>query len=149
MNPKSEFLAFRYQESQSTTRSRHASAYFDRITGRLDRRFGPEFSRSWLRNYRRNPAAFARNILGSKWWSKQTEIANAVANNRRVAVKSANAVGKTYLAADLVLWFLYTHQPAIVLTSAPTWRQVQETLWQEIRRRWNQANNALPKWATK
>lgn len=85
--------------------------------------------------YRDDPAGFARDILGSRWWDAQTEIADALTKHRRVAVKAANGVGKTYLAADLCLWFLYTHTPSVVLTTAPTWRQVEALLWEEIRRR--------------
>ena len=90
--------------------------------------------------YREDPAGFAREVLGSKWWRAQEEIAKLVAHNRRVAVKAANGVGKTFLAADLLLWFLYCHQPAIALTTAPTLRQVKELLWGEIRRKIRRVN---------
>lgn len=90
--------------------------------------------------YRNDPARFAREVLGSTWWAAQEEIARLLARHRRVAVKAANGVGKTYLAADIVLWFLYCHQPSIVLTTAPTWRQVESLLWQEIARRHRRAN---------
>jgi phage terminase large subunit len=85
--------------------------------------------------YRKRPERFAREVLGSRWWSKQRQAAELLAGNRRVVVKSANGVGKTYLAADLALWFLYSHRPSIVLTTAPTWRQVRYLLWEEIKRR--------------
>src|SRR5690242_8446371 len=70
-----------------------------------------------LTAYQHDPARFAREVLLSTWWSAQEEIATLVAGHRRVAVKAANGVGKTYLAADLALWFLYCHQPSIVLTT--------------------------------
>lgn len=98
--------------------------------------------RMWA--YRTRPERFAADVLGSHWWSRQTEVAGLVARHRRVAVKSANGVGKTYLAADLALWFLYTHRPSIVLTTAPTWRQVRHLLWEEIRRRFRSASPTLP-----
>src|SRR5688572_18649539 len=98
----------------------------------LDRSLGAPGWRSHAARYRNNPAAFAREVLGSNWWPAQEAIAKDLVHNRRVAVKSANAVGKTYLAADLALWFLYTHQPSIVITFAPTDRQVRLLLWQEI-----------------
>ncbi len=107
----------------------------------FDRTLAPTGLRSHAARYRRNPAAFAKEVLGSTWWSAQEAIARDLVRNRRVAVKSANAVGKTYLAADLALWFLYTHQPSIVITFAPTDRQVRLLLWQEIRKRHTQANS--------
>ena len=78
--------------------------------------------------YRENPVGFAKEVLGSEWWEAQEEIAGLLAQHRRVAVKAANGVGKTFLAADLVLWFLYCFRPSIVLTTAPTWRQVETLL---------------------
>ncbi len=85
--------------------------------------------------YRNHPGKFARKFLGSTWWSAQEDIGRTLAQRRRVVVRSGNGVGKTYLAADLALWFLFTHRPSIVVTAAPTDRQVRHVLWHEIRRR--------------
>jgi hypothetical protein len=92
---------------------------------RLNRRFLEEVWKGRMTRYRRKPEAFARRALESLWWEKQREVAESVAHHRRTAVKSANGVGKTYLAADLALWFLYCYQPSVVLTTAPTRRQVR------------------------
>jgi len=64
----------------------------------------------------------------------QTKIAESVRDNKRVAVRSGHGIGKTWTAAWLALWFLYSFPPAIVITLAPTWRQVRTVLWGEIRR---------------
>lgn len=77
------------------------------------------------------PSEWIKNVLGSVLSPYQEEIADALAIQRRVAIASANATGKTYLAARLVLWFLYTFRPSIVLTTAPTERQVK-ILWSEL-----------------
>ncbi len=111
---------------------------------RLNRRFLEEVWKGRMTRYRRKPEAFARRALGSLWWEKQREVAESVAHHRRTAVKSANGVGKTYLAADLALWFLYCYQPSVVLTTAPTRRQVRHLLWEEIRRRFRGARESLP-----
>ena len=66
-------------------------------------------------------------------WGKQVEMVRAVASERKVACRSANGTGKTFACADIVLWFLCTHTPSIVVTTAPTWRQVQKVLWGEIK----------------
>lgn len=93
-----------------------------------------------LEIYRAEPERFAREVLGSRWWDAQAEIARLLSQHRRVAVKAANGVGKTYLAADIVLWFLYCHRPSVVLTTAPTWRQVESLLWEEIHKRFRRTN---------
>ena len=83
---------------------------------------------------RRSPGVFARNILGVQLWSKQEEVLKALSSHQRVAVKAGNGLGKGFTAAGAVLWFLSCHAPAIVLTTAPTARQVRHVLWREIRR---------------
>lgn len=108
------------------------------------KRFGPEDWVARMTNYQPSPHAFARNVLGSRWWAAQEEVANALVKYRRVIVRSGHGLGKTYLAADLALWFLYTNHPAIVLTTAPTARQVEQVLWAEIHRRFFAAKHRLP-----
>ncbi len=41
------------------------------------------------------------------------------------------------------MWFLYTHPNSVVVTTAPTGRQVKRILWQEIRRAWGKARVPL------
>ena len=66
----------------------------------------------------------------------------AVRDFPRVTVRSANGVGKDWTASTIALWYLYTHYPSIVITTAPTNRQVELVLWGEIRRKW--ANAKFP-----
>src|SRR5690242_358135 len=106
--------------------------------------FGADLRNQRMSWYKTRPMHFALKILGSRWWSAQEDVGNALVRNRRVVVRSGNGVGKSYLAADLALWFLYTHSPAIVVTTAPTKRQVKQVLWREIRHRMVTARKRLP-----
>ena len=83
---------------------------------------------------RDKPIAFCESVLGINPWSKQREILTSVLENPRTAVRSAHGVGKTFTAAAVVLWFLFTRYPSVVITTAPTWRQVRSILWKEIHR---------------
>ena len=74
------------------------------------------------------PLPFAREVLNVKLWSKQEDVLSALTGHRRVAVKSGNGLGKGFSAAVAVLWFLYCHDPAVVLSTAPTFRQVRHIL---------------------
>jgi len=65
-------------------------------------------------------------------WSKQEEVLWSLRNNARTAVKSGNTVGKSFIAADAVMDFLTVNYPSKVLTTAPTWTQIEEILWKEI-----------------
>ena len=42
-----------------------------------------------------------------------------------------------------ILWFLACHDPAVVLSTAPTFRQVRHVLWREVHRRYRNANYSL------
>ena len=42
-------------------------------------------------------------------------------------------MGKTALAARLMLWALCCYESSVVVTTAPTQRQVTELLWREAR----------------
>ena len=53
--------------------------------------------------------------------------------HRSVAVRSCNGAGKTFTAAVTILWWLMSYDNAIVITTAPSERQVREILWRELR----------------
>lgn len=78
------------------------------------------------------PDKWLKNNTGEEMWNRQKDIARAIALNPRVAVASCNAAGKSWLAARIATWFLKTFHPSIVLTTAPTDRQVRRILWREI-----------------
>ena len=77
---------------------------------------------------------FAAEVLGVRLWEKQRDVLEAVRRERRVAVKSGNGLGKGFTAAVTVLWYLHCHDPGIVLSTAPTFRQVRHVLWRQIHR---------------
>jgi hypothetical protein len=51
----------------------------------------------------------------------------------RVLVESGHSVGKTFLAAVLVNWWYDHFDPGVVITTAPTERDVVDLLWTEVR----------------
>lgn len=79
-----------------------------------------------------DPVRFAEQTLGVSLWEKQKEVLMAIKQRRRVAVKSGNGLGKDFTAAVAVLWYLHSHNPGIVLSTAPTFRQVRHVLWRQI-----------------
>ena len=89
------------------------------------------------------PLTFARDVLQVRLWDKQQQVLAALAAHRRVAVKSGNGLGKGFCAAAAVLWFIYCHDPAIVLSTAPTFRQVRHVLWRQVRRLYRPAKDML------
>jgi phage terminase large subunit len=93
-------------------------------------------ARAVLERIRADPVWFCREVLGLDPWSKQREVLESVRDHTRTAVRSCHGAGKTAIAARAVLWFLAAFpppSPARVITTAPTWAQVRDLLWREIR----------------
>lgn len=88
------------------------------------------------RQYVNDPARWAYDILGEVMWSKQVEIANAVKDNRRVAVAAGHGVGKSYVAGIICMWWWDTHPQTetetFIATTAPSKDQV-DLIWANIR----------------
>ena len=92
-----------------------------------------------------DPVFCASSVLKASLWLKQEEILRSVDRHPRTAVKACHASGKTYVAAVATLWWLITHPNGIVLTTAPTWLQVERVLWPEIHAAVARAKYAFPR----
>lgn len=86
-----------------------------------------------VQDFERSPTIRHYFFSDKPLWSKQVEILEAIRKHKRVVVKSGNTVGKSFIAADVVMDWLTIHRPSKVVTTAPTWQQVEEILWKEIR----------------
>jgi hypothetical protein len=90
-----------------------------------------------------DPIWYIRNVLGETPWSIQRRIVESVRVNKRTAVKSAHGVGKSFIAARTAVWFLQNFENSVVLTTAPSFNQVNDILWKEIRLAWGRANKGV------
>jgi phage terminase large subunit len=88
--------------------------------------------KEFLKRCKDEPQFFCEKVLGVFPWAKQIEIMNSVRDNPNTIVVSANAQGKSWVSAAIVLWFLLTHKGSLVATTAPTYRQIMSVLWAEI-----------------
>lgn len=87
-----------------------------------------------LAAYRDRPVAFIEDVLGGAPWAVQREIAEAVAADPRVVVRSCNGAGKDWLAARLALWWVFA-RGGLCVVLGPTERQVKEVVMRnEVRR---------------
>ena len=91
-----------------------------------------EQGKKLLDDWRKDPEFWHRSCFDNFLWEKQSEILRAVRDYKYIAVKSGNTVGKTRIAAEVVLWYLSTYYPSKVITTAPGWIQVADVLWKEI-----------------
>lgn len=93
----------------------------------------PQQIKSLQEKIRSNPVFFAEQVLKSPLWEKEKEILESVRDFPEVSVRSCHASGKTYTAARVVNWWMCSWNDAVVITTAPTFRQVEQLLWREIR----------------
>jgi phage terminase large subunit len=88
-----------------------------------------------------DPELFFEEVLlvhPRRW---QREVNDEIARHRhagemhtKVHIRAAHQAGKGFESAGLVLWWGSTRPGCRILTTAPTWRGVEELLWTEIRR---------------
>lgn len=91
--------------------------------------------RKSYRRYRQNPDAFNTQVLKrNPYWSRQREIARAWADPtvRVILCPAGNGVGKSFLAAGLALWSLKAFDDTKVITTGPTYAQLERILWGNI-----------------
>lgn len=87
-----------------------------------------------LAKLKSDPELFVRSVLGVKIVTPdQSRLYASVRDFKRTAAPAGHSVGKTFAAASVALWFLYTRKPAWIVTTAPSWSQVEELLWREVR----------------
>ena len=92
---------------------------------------------------RKLPDWWIEHVLGCSLHRVQREIARSVFTNPRTTVRSCTGSGKTFIAARLALCFLQNFYPSKVITTAPTFRQVESILWREIGLAYGNANPKL------
>jgi phage terminase large subunit len=90
--------------------------------------------RAYAQKLIRDPVLFATQVLGVELWEREVEILRSIQTHRRTAIRACHGVGKTFTLAVAVLWCLARYEDGIVLTTAPTLRQVETQLWVEIHR---------------
>lgn len=83
----------------------------------------------WLND----PCAFIEyHWPGSITYDKQCEVMESVRDNVETFVHAAHELGKTKLAAWIVIWWISTRFPARVVTTSSSEKQLKSILWAEI-----------------
>ena len=83
-----------------------------------------------------DPVDWASRKTKIELWSKQREIIRSIRDNRRTAVQSGHGIGKSLTASVAASWWVDTHpaDQTLVVTTAPSVKQVHAILWEEIRK---------------
>jgi len=95
----------------------------------------------WVRRfdgYMHDPLGFVvEQVRDTPTHQQEAVIAALMEPPYRVLCSSGHDVGKTRLAAWLVVWFFCTRPRGVVLSTATTDRQVKALLWKEVRLVWS------------
>lgn len=89
-----------------------------------------------IERIRENPVGFIENPkigLGERLWAKEKEIFETVRDHKYISVKSCHSSGKTFSAGRVALWFNVAFKDSVVLSTAPTFKQLKNQLWSELR----------------
>lgn len=92
---------------------------------------------------RKRPDVFIEKVIGDTLEDYQKEVCHSFVKHDRLAIPACHAVGKTFLMGRITLAFLSCYKNSIVITTAPTHRQVVALLWGEIRKAHKRSETAL------
>lgn len=109
-----------------------------------------ELGPTYLEWAQHNPVQWCQEVLGASYTDYQKTILESVRDHDKTVVRACHAPGKTFTAASASLWSLFSFPGSMVITSAPTWRQVEDQIWGDLRSLYNNARiplggNLLPK----
>lgn len=85
--------------------------------------------------YADDPVLWAREYMGINPWRAQREILYSIRDNRNTAVAAGHGVGKSFIAAVAVAWWMDTHpiDKTYVATTAPSSSQLG-IIWDQLRK---------------
>jgi hypothetical protein len=89
-----------------------------------------------------DPVEFFREALGVELTSDQREIVESVLTKPVTLVPSSHGQGKTWVAAMVLLWGVFCWR-GLVISTAPTARQMKELLWRYVRQAWDENRSRL------
>lgn len=88
-----------------------------------------------LDDIRNDPWKFVAAAFGEKpAFEKQRQILTSIRDYKETLVPACHDSSKTFSAARALLWFLFSNPgDSIVISTAPTFTQVAELLWREVK----------------
>ena len=80
-----------------------------------------------------DPAPWFSDVLQCQLYPKQLEMVLAVRGHSQVSTVGCNSSGKDFAAARIALWWMKAHNYAKVVITGPSYRQVNDVVWREVR----------------
>ena len=85
-----------------------------------------------VREAMKDPIGFAVAI-GLDVFPQQVTTVNAVLGKSKVAIRGCHSSGKTFMLAVIAVWWVLHYEDSVVITTAPTARQIKKIMWKDIR----------------
>lgn len=117
----------------------------DRLMDRMRERLDPALAEEKVPypEYADDPEGFIRDVLGVEFLTdEQQEICRRVRDNPETTVQAGHGVGKSFIAAALVIWWVFC-VGGLAISTAPTKALVNDVLWSEIRELYDQNEHRL------
>lgn len=87
-----------------------------------------------------DPVRWVNEVTREFVWSKQREILESLKVNRYTAVQSCHDSGKSFIASRAGVQWVDTRPDPFLVSTAPTWKQVNAILWREMRKAFRKGN---------
>lgn len=89
--------------------------------------------------YYDKPIEFVEDIIGTNPTEQQKKVLLSVRDYPATSVKAGHGVGKTGVEAWVVKWFMFTRPNCRIPCTAPTYHQLNDILWPEIKKWYNKS----------
>ena len=94
----------------------------------------PADAAAFQRRAAADPAWFMREVLGATtMYDRQIEMAESVRDFAQTSVVGCNSAGKDWAIGRIVAWWQSSHYHAKTIITGPTFRQVADIVWREVR----------------
>lgn len=119
------------------TRFNHLSpekkAYIEEFVELAASRYVEKSQENKFRKYKLDPVAFGVDVLGEEYTEDIVKVMESVRDNPVTIARSATAIGKTFAAARIAIWWFLVHAESQVwATAAPPLENLKNLLWGEI-----------------
>jgi hypothetical protein len=95
-------------------------------------------------SYADNPVGFAYEVLGVNYLTDdQKNILESIRHNKVSNIQACHGIGKSHLMGAVLVPYWVFAMKGLCITTAPTFRQVKQVLWSEVRRSHSYIKNKI------
>lgn len=85
-----------------------------------------------LKQYKDHPVEFAADVIGADLDKWQQDVLIALRDNQKVAVAGCTGIGKDYVSACAILWFLTVNPYCKIICTAVSENTLKDNIWAQL-----------------